>query len=107
ALGYNGNSTVQVTGPVLVVGQWVHIVETYSQLNGIRLYINGILYGQSNAFVYGAWGVPMTATLGQPLKGTACAHGGIQIGNYRGEIDEFYIYSRELSQTDITTLANP
>ncbi|CAF1183323.1 unnamed protein product [Adineta steineri] len=107
ALGYDGRSTVQVTGPGLVVGQWVHIVETYSQLNGIRLYINGILYGQTNAFVYNASGVPMAATLGQSLKGTGCYHGGIQIGNYRGEIDEFYIYSRELSQTDITTLANP
>ncbi|CAF3958888.1 unnamed protein product [Adineta steineri] len=107
ALGYNGNSTVQVTGPVLVVGQWVHIVETYSQLNGIRLYINGILYGQSDAFVYAAFGAPMVVTLGQPLKGAGCYHGGIQSGNYRGEIDEFYIYSRELSQMDITTLANP
>ncbi|CAF3933455.1 unnamed protein product, partial [Adineta steineri] len=107
ALGYNGSSTDQIIGPVLVVGQWVHIVETYSQLNGIRLYINGILYGQTNAYFYGASGVPMTATLGQPLKGTGCLHGGVQAGNYRGDIDEFYIYSRELSQTDITTLANP
>ncbi|CAF4356022.1 unnamed protein product, partial [Adineta steineri] len=105
--GYNASGIVQIIGPVLVVGQWVHIVETYSQVNGIRLYINGNLYGQSNAFVYAAFGAPMVVTLGQPLQGTLCNHTGIQSGNYRGEIDEFYIYSRELSQMDITTLANP
>ena len=105
--GYNSAGMVQVTGPVLTVGQWVHIVETYSQLHGIRLYVNGILYGQSSAFVYASSGQPMVITLGQPLNGSYCDRSGIQSGFYRGEIDEFYIYSRELSQADVTALANP
>ncbi len=105
--GYRSTGVVQVTGPVLKVGEWVHIVETYNQLNGIRLYVNGILYGQSSPFVYAASGVPMVVTLGQPLSGGSCNHTGIQSGYYRGQIDEFYIYSRELSQADVTALANP
>lgn len=105
--GYSSSGMVQVTGPVLVVGQWVHIVETYSQTNGLRLYVNGVLYGQSSPFVYASSGVPMTITLGSYLNGGNCDHSGIQSGYYRGQIDEFYIYSRELSQADVTTLANP
>ncbi|CAF2754209.1 unnamed protein product [Rotaria sp. Silwood2] len=107
ANGYSASGMVSVTGPVLTVDQWVHIVETYSQLNGVRLYVNGILYGQSSAFVYAASGSPMTVTLGQFLNGASCDHTGIQSGYYRGQIDEFYIYSRELSQVDVTALANP
>lgn len=105
--GYSSTGIVQVTGPVLIVGQWVHIIETFSQTNGVRLYVDGVLYGQSSAFTYSAIGVPVIVTLGQSLNGGGCAHGGIQIGNYQGEIDEFRIYSRELSQSDVTTLAKP
>ncbi|CAF3513171.1 unnamed protein product [Rotaria socialis] len=105
--GYSATGIVQVTGPVLIVDQWIHIVETFSQVNGICLYINGVLYGQSSAFAYPSSGVPMSATLGQPLNGFYCAHGGIQPGFYQGSIDEFRIYSRELSQADVITLANP
>ena len=105
--GYNSGGMVQVTGPVLIVGQWVHIVETYSASNGVRLYVNGVLYGQSSPFVYASSGVPMTVTLGHYLNGGPCDHSGILSAPYRGQIDEFYIYSRELSQADVTTLANP
>ncbi|CAF3740234.1 unnamed protein product [Rotaria socialis] len=105
--GYSSSGAVSVIGPVLTVGQWVHIVETYSQLHGVRLYVNGILYSQSSGFVYSSSGVPMTVTLGQCLSGTGCDHTGIQTGYYQGQIDEFYIYSRELAQADVTTLANP
>ena len=108
ATGYDGTSNMpQVTGPVLTVGFWVHIAYTYSQTNGIRLYVNGVLSGQTSAFVYAKPSAPLTVTLGQPLNGTSCAHGTIQSGNYRGQIDEFYVFSREVSQSDITALANP
>ena len=106
AMGWNG-SGVQITGPVLVVDRWIHIVETYSQTNGLRLYINGVLYGQSGSYVYASSGTPVTITLGQSLSGTTCAHGTIVIGNFRGQMDEFYSYSRELTQVDVTLLANP
>ena len=107
AVGYDGSGTPQVTGPVLVVDRWVHVAETYSSTNGLRLYVNGVLVGQTAAYSYGASGVPMVVTLGQSLSGTYCARASIGTGNFRGQIDEFSIYSRELSAADVTALANP
>jgi hypothetical protein len=101
------NGAVQVTGPVPTVGQWVHIAYTYLQTHGIRLYINGVLYGQSAAFTFLASGVSMTVTLGQCLNGASCSCGTISPGSFPGEMDEFYVYSRELTQAYVTALANP
>ncbi|CAF1157092.1 unnamed protein product [Adineta steineri] len=103
---YNGGVPA-ITGPVLTVGQWFHIVETYSKLNGLRLYVNGILYEQISTSPYIGSGVPMIFTLGQPLNGVGCSNNNIHVNYYQGDIDELYIYSRELSQADITALANP
>ena len=101
--------TVEIIGPILTLDQWVHIVITYSRSNGLSLFINGQIYKQSEPFIYAARDnlIPMFVTLGQPLNGNNCNPGSIQSGFYRGEIDEFYIYSRKLSYTDITALANP
>jgi hypothetical protein len=103
----SATGTFENIGPVLRVDQWVHITITHSRSNGLCLYVNGNLYNQSIPFIYAASTVPMTVTLGQPLNGTVCDHGSIQSDFYQGQIDEFYIYSRELSQADITALANP
>ena len=105
---WNGAAAMQVIGPVLTVGQWIHVAMTFSPTNGVRLYLNGVLYGSTGTFSYAPGGVPMTVTLGQPLGGlNNCATGAIIAGYYRGEIDEFHIYSRELAQADVTALANP
>ena len=99
---------IQITGPVLTIDQWVHVVLTYSKSNGLRLYINGKVYGESARFIYAAAdSVAMTVTLGQPLNGGSCDRGTIQSGHYRGEIDEFYIFSRELAKADVQDLMNP
>jgi len=97
---------VQLTGPVLIVDEWVHIAVIHSRKNGLCLYINGLLYDQSDPFIYQPSGLPMIVTLGQPLSGSSCSSGSIQGGYYRGQIDEFYIYSRELSKKDVTMLLN-
>lgn len=105
--GYSSNGIVEVFGPTLTVGQWVHVALTYRAANGLRLYVNGVLYNQSAPYTYLASDQLMFATLGQSLYGSTCYHNAIQVGSYRGAIDEFYIYSRELSQADVTKLANP
>ena len=97
---------VELTGPVLIVDEWIHIAVTHSRKNGLCLYINGLLYNQSAPFIYQPSSQPMIVTLGQSLSGSACSRGSIQSGYYRGQIDEFYIYSRELSKKDITMLIN-
>ena len=105
AAGYDGSTMPQVTGPVLTTGFWVHTAYTYSQTNGVRLYINGVLSGQTGAFVHAKPNASLALTLGQPINGGLCDRGTIQSGNYRGQIDEFYVFSREVSQSDITALA--
>ena len=102
-----GNALVSIIGPILKIGEWVHIAQTYSETNGLRLYVNGVLYEQTSAFPYAARGLPMIMTLGQPLSGSFCASGSIQGGQYYGQIDEFYLFSRELTQADVTALAQP
>ena len=105
AISWTGSSAPTIVGPVLVSGQWVHIALTYKPSNSMRLYINGYLYGQTSAFVYSPDLTPMTVTLGNHLNGTACANNGIERDQYYGQIDEFYLFSRELSLDDVASLA--
>lgn len=104
---YNGTAVPTVVGPVLTLGHWVHIVQTYSLTSGMRLYVNGVFYGQSGVFTFVPSSLPMYVTLGQSLNGNICAQNVLVPGFFRGEIDEFYVYSRELTPADITALANP
>lgn len=106
--GWNGN-IVAITGPAAVTNVWTHVVLTYGSANGIRLWINGAQYGSaSGAFTYGAAGYPVTTILGSSLNGTGiCATSAITMGQYSGYMDEFQLYSRELSASDISALANP
>lgn len=54
-----------------------------------------------------AAGSLVVATLGSSLNGTGiCAADLIAMGQYKGLIDDFQVYSRELSASDIATLVN-
>jgi uncharacterized protein YcsI (UPF0317 family) len=79
-----------------------------SATNGLRLYINGYSsVNVSNATNYWASGVQNYLTLGTVLSGTSCLAGSIQnTGQYIGAIDEFYLYSRELSASEVCQLAS-
>ena len=103
------SSSVTLVGPAVTINFWTHIAITYSTSNGTRLWINGNQYGSnSGAFNYTTLNVPVIVTIGSSLDGqNSCYSGGIEMGQYFGEIDEFQLYSRELSPTDINTLANP
>jgi len=101
-------SSVVVPGPIIAANVWTHVAITYSSSNGLRLWINGTQYGSGSVpFNYSAAGVPVFATIGSCLSGCTCAAGTINRGQYYGYIDEFKLYSRELSSTDIYNLANP
>ena len=108
-----GSSNQQVIGPVLPINVWSHIVDTYSFTNGHRLYFNGTLIGTTGSMSYVASGQVNVITLGNPIQGTPTTSGGTCYSQsivskvFYGSIDEFRIYSRELTTTDITALANP
>ena len=101
---WNGQS-VSLTGPIIPVKKWTHIVATYSPTNGQRLYVNNALIGSSTAFTFSAGGAPMIITLGSSMEGTGYAS-SIQTGQFYGSLDEFYVYARELTQSEISDLYN-
>ena len=98
-------SLVNITSMVLPTHSWTHIVSTYSVTNGLRLYINGTLFGSVNGFIHSADGSLMTVTLGNSLNGSSCTS-AVPSVPYDGCMDEFRLYSRELSQADICELNN-
>ncbi|CAF1407239.1 unnamed protein product [Didymodactylos carnosus] len=102
-------SIVSVLGPVLLTNSWIHIVETWSATNGLRLYVNGTLNGSTAASTYSASGHPDTITLGNSVNATniSCTAGLLVMSQFFGLIDEFQLYSRELNTTDVYSLANP
>ena len=104
---WNGGD-IPITGPSVAINTWTHVAATYSQSNGLRLYVNGVLRGNSAAFNFMSGNNPMTLILGTSLAGTGvCATGTIQQGQYSGSLDEFRVYARELTAAQISTLANP
>jgi hypothetical protein len=108
AESWNGTS-VSVIGPIVNANAWTHVAVTYSLSNGLRIWISGTQYGSASAlFSYAAANGPVIVTLGSSLAGTGfCVTDAIVAGQYHGYIDEFQLYSRELSAADITSLANP
>ncbi|CAF1407411.1 unnamed protein product [Adineta steineri] len=94
----------QVTGPVLSINTWTHIATTYSPTTGLILYVNGESVGgtgvQSNA---ASW-IVVILTLGNSLSGGECSSQSIATGTFSGYLDEFRVYSRELSATEIYAL---
>ncbi|CAF1366403.1 unnamed protein product, partial [Didymodactylos carnosus] len=88
---------VQIVGPVISINKWTHIVQTYSPGNGMRMYINGILFNSTGPLdQFQGAAVPMTIYLGNPSV-TGCVTGAILEKQVYGAFDEFYVYSRELT----------
>jgi hypothetical protein len=105
---WNAASALAITGPVIPVSVWTHVVSSYSATNGMRLWINGTLIGSSGAFSYSPSSAYTTITLGSSLGGTgSCASGNIVKGQFYGMMDELFVYSRELNASEVATLANP
>jgi hypothetical protein len=91
-------------GPVLPLNSWTHIGYTYSTTNGIRLYINGTQYSTTGGFTYAPSGPFMRLALASYVGITGCWPN--YWGLFTGALDEFYLYSRELTASQILALAN-
>jgi hypothetical protein len=102
------NSTlVSLTGPVLSINVWTHVVQTYSPNNGMYLYVNGLLFNQSNIFTYAASSSSDYIYLGMFSLQTCVRYNVIAIGQYSGLLDEFRLFSREITASEVYALANP
>lgn len=101
------NQVIAITGPAIPSGTWTHVATSYSSTNGIRLWINGTYTNSSSPFTYSPSNVPNIITVGSSLNATnSCKNSYIESGQFYGMIDELKIFSRELSQTDVSLLAN-
>lgn len=98
---------VSVVGPTLTLNVWTHVVQTFSTTNGVTLYVNAAQVGTTGTTSYTASGVSNYILLGHyGSSGSSCAAGSVSAGQFTGAIDEFRIYSRELSASDVCVLAN-
>lgn len=106
---WNQSGNVSLVGAVVPVLVWTHIATSYSPTNGLRLYINGTQYVSSSAtFNFISSGIPMNLLIGSSLSdANLCTTGMVAIGQYRGLLDEFRLYARELTALEIAKLANP
>lgn len=104
-------SPVIVNGTILQINQWIHLTATYQISIGLKLYINGILFDQSEPFSYSASTVSDYMTLANsfssPSSGSCAANMFARTGVFQGFIDELRVYSINLSDDDIYALANP
>jgi hypothetical protein len=98
-----GSAAISAVGPTLAPNYWTHAAITYSTSNGLRLYLNGNLRNSTNPYSYSASGVPNYLFLGDSVNSTSCAD---TLGQFFGALDEFRLYSRELTASDVVTLFN-
>jgi hypothetical protein len=100
---------VTATGPVLPVSSsWIPAIQTWSSTNGLKLYVNNTLVSSVTASTFLASGTtPNYLTLGNCLSGCGggCSNGLVASpGPFIGAIDDFRVYSRELTSIDVCTL---
>jgi hypothetical protein len=81
-------------------GNWHNIVGTWNQFGNISVYVDGQLVAQNPSS-----GKPINTTFVNPLNFNANGQGDYAVGN-PCEIDECGIWTRELSQLEVTQLYN-
>jgi hypothetical protein len=100
-VGFNDDLVANVSVPV---NQWAHLAATY---NGsvAKLYLNGNLVAQAAK----NWNTPNSiARLGHfntTVISTGTGTTTVTNNYYNGDMDDFYIYSRELTAQEISVLA--
>jgi hypothetical protein len=97
-------SYVTIIGSFISINTWTHISLTFSPGNGYNLYINGNLIGSTGASTSATANQMVWLYIGYAMTCYSTYFAGV---GYQGSIDEVYFHTRELTQTDITALANP
>jgi hypothetical protein len=109
-LGSNGIYATSSVNGILPMSTWTHISMTYSTMNGIQLFVNGSLVNSNKASTdYLGSSEFCTIIVGTGSQPNICVVNQTQIvsSQFRGEIDELKIFSRELSASEIYQLASP
>jgi len=101
--GWSTRNMLHVQAPSSITDDmWNFVVVTYdgsSDASGINIYVNGVLVDIDTTYD------ALTATI---VTGEVLTIGARAYGNYfyKGVIDNFMVFERELSQSDVTVLYN-
>lgn len=89
----------------LTLSTWHHIVRTWSPTNQLQLYVDNILVGSNTVpTIYAASSQPTYVKIGDQ-DNVNCSMGNVNSQvPFQGDIDEFRIYSRELTNGDVCAL---
>ena len=101
-----GGAGIKVFGPVVPVSSWTHVASTYDLASGFRLYVNGSLYNSSSQCSFEGSAKPNYLLVGSPREAIVTSWWPDVIGQYSGVVDELRVYSRELSLSEISILAD-
>lgn len=98
--GSCGGYTTLVSTDELPIGEWVHVAGVYDPSNALRIYINGTMVAEDTT------GIP-AASCGDSNQEVfvGCRPDGTCSG-FDGGVDDIRIYSRALTDDDITALYN-
>lgn len=113
---YSSTNVTDFLGPVLPNNTWTHLTLVHGYVNGMRLFVNGVLqimsrpYAAIPIYTYNTLFVTLANTNPQgPTYSVNCPSGsssGFISGPFFGAIDDFRLYNRELDTQEICVLAN-
>ncbi|UJR07031.1 hypothetical protein I4U23_011319 [Adineta vaga] len=101
----NNINPILISSSLFSINQWTHIVQVFNGIKENYLYLNGNL-----AIISLSTSQPMGSYVflgASPSNASSCRSGSISMGQFYGIIDEFYIFGKALTPTDICRLANP
>jgi len=96
-------------GPILAFDTWYHIVLVLTKTGNIKVYLNGanlnLVSGTTDGTIrwYGSSTYPLPQC---PNTTKLKIFNSVGSGAFSGNIDEFYVFNKELTQTEITNLYN-
>jgi hypothetical protein len=89
--------------PAMLDGNWHQLAVSFNGTNGsLKVYVDGVLIGSPTFKTQTNFGTVNSFTLGGPDDFANAANGWMNSLN--GDLDEFRIFNKELSQDDITAL---
>ncbi|CAF1487691.1 unnamed protein product [Adineta ricciae] len=98
-----GSDAISINGPVSMPDMWTHVTIIYSMDNGLRLYVNTTSMNFTVPFAYSGSDQKAFVLLESSLNATIC---NCTTGQFLGVLDEFRLYSSELTIPDILSLFN-
>lgn len=93
-------------GSAYPCNQWYHIVMVYEADNEINFYVDGVLDGTVSVGSYGSITNNLPTAFGSSLASLGAYNPPTTMSqNYKGYLDDIYIFDRVISETEISWLA--